>query len=94
MTVSYTHLDVYKRQGPARAQNFPGTVGDAALQFGFRFPGDCFREGPNAVGNQVEGIDDMPVSYTHLDVYKRQYKFHPPSSAIGSLLIHLPSAGL
>ncbi|CDD96084.1 unknown [Akkermansia sp. CAG:344] len=48
--------------GPARAQNFPGTVDDAALQFGFRFPGDGFREGPNAVGNQVEGIDDMPLS--------------------------------
>ena len=60
--VSYTHLDVYKRQkldGTAKG----GAVISIKAKLGLpvRFVG---------VG---EGMDDlMPVSYTHLDVYKRQ----------------------
>ena len=37
-------------------------------------PVDCFHEGPNfLVIDPDECIDCTPVSYTHLDVYKRQY---------------------
>ena len=48
--------------GPACAQGFPGSVDDAALQLGFRFPGDGFREGPHAIGNQINGMNQMPLS--------------------------------
>ena len=72
--VSYTHLDVYKRQ-------LPGQTCDLAAhglpQFGNARPfvradaehaqlrADVFA--PNLLGQIV-----APVSYTHLDVYKRQ----------------------
>ena len=56
--VSYTHLDVYKRQvekggDPGGADHQP--------------PAQVHRVGLVAVGEKI-----VPVSYTHLDVYKRQ----------------------
>ena len=64
MPVSYTHLDVYKRQAKR------GTD----VEF------DVTIEIPKGHRNKYEvdhatgriRLDRMPVSYTHLDVYKRQ----------------------
>ena len=58
--VSYTHLDVYKRQG------------GLAIYFAFMvaalFTVDLTKE----VVGLLTGATVIPVSYTHLDVYKRQ----------------------
>ena len=60
--VSYTHLDVYKRQ-----EHHRGSGEDARLHQRDEGHGLCVfpdqRPGPYG-----------PVSYTHLDVYKRQEK--------------------
>ena len=57
--VSYTHLDVYKRQPPFRHTHFDGkqVVVHNRLD-------DCH-----------EVFSYNPVSYTHLDVYKRQPEY-------------------
>ena len=61
--VSYTHLDVYKRQGQFRAlegsKPFIGQVGSV----------EQFAEWKVEM---VVADELIPVSYTHLDVYKRQ----------------------
>ena len=57
MPVSYTHLDVYKRQVNAKADQKDI---DATLEF------------LNWVITSDDGRDAIAVSYTHLDVYKRQ----------------------
>ena len=57
MPVSYTHLDVYKRQG--RIREYPILRSQTPLSRSLR----------KSHGNMVW---IMPVSYTHLDVYKRQ----------------------
>ena len=60
-TVSYTHLDVYKRQALACG---PGMgVSHEALVL---LENACQLELPLVLDA------DAPVSYTHLDVYKRQ----------------------
>ena len=50
--------------GDARAQGFPDSIDNAALQFGFRFTGHGFREGPHTVIGQVNGVSQMPLSRT------------------------------
>ena len=70
--VSYTHLDVYKRQRPdhrfgcrARAA-LPDREGRAAAL-------DARRR--HRCGDRRRALRDLPaVSYTHLDVYKRQLR--------------------
>ena len=64
MTVSYTHLDVYKRQAQGKMdlerkgkQSYQGWMFVRLLAFS-------------------NGDLQAPVSYTHLDVYKRQVYFH------------------
>ena len=59
-TVSYTHLDVYKRQVSAR---MPEGMRPIREELGIHAPMVCYS------GGLVLG----PVSYTHLDVYKRQH---------------------
>ena len=59
--VSYTHLDVYKRQVHAFVQN---------QDAGFHAAVGVEHPGGQADHGHQTGID--PVSYTHLDVYKRQ----------------------
>ena len=54
--IAYTHLDVYKRQGPDLVDPLP-QLAVAGLD-GLRKP-------------QI-GLRVLAVSYTHLDVYKRQ----------------------
>ena len=62
--VSYTHLDVYQRQG----RGGPAGGGPAAGTGLLRNPA------PPA-GGGIPG----PVSYTHLDVYKRQVRYGSPA---------------
>ena len=56
--VSYTHLDVYKRQAPSGARGISLFIVPKFLK--------------DASGNYTIRNDAGPVSYTHLDVYKRQ----------------------
>ena len=61
MTVSYTHLDVYKRQELEGAQEM--------LQMAL----NRFGELPDNLLKALHQQQDIEaVSYTHLDVYKRQ----------------------
>ena len=57
--VSYTHLDVYKRQ-EQYLNITPGSVSVLGLM----------NDPENKVRLLID--KDIPVSYTHLDVYKRQ----------------------
>ena len=61
MTQAESILDVYKRQGICWDQWFPETARGMALK------GAEILFYPTAIGSE-------PVSYTHLDVYKRQVK--------------------
>ena len=66
ITVSYTHLDVYKRQGmfpiDSKTRDYDAAMLDkfAALDKVKEYPWD------------IRDILPKAVSYTHLDVYKRQ----------------------
>ena len=82
MAVSYTHLDVYKRQEFSDARAIAALLGEGPGETRLFYcdprrsdqKGACER-------NHVEirkllpkgsGLRFDPVSYTHLDVYKRQ----------------------
>ena len=78
--VSYTHLDVYKSQSqfrlacaPRRARqachDFPGRANASPARLLFR-PSSPFEYHSKAKTGPLACL--MPVSYTHLDVYKRQ----------------------
>ena len=79
--VSYTHLDVYKRQLDVldQTRGHPAAAQDAWQRFEECMPTILAAKAP-ALDVQQDGqvaIDDIangrgPVSYTHLDVYKRQ----------------------
>ena len=78
--VSYTHLDVYKRQlisgislGSVYAIIALGytMVYGIAKMLNFAH-GDVIMVGSYVVYVAVSGMGLNPVSYTHLDVYKRQ----------------------
>ena len=69
MSVSYTHLDVYKRQVPRSFHM--AAAGSGEVQAAFR-DGDYFRG----------SVNDGSVSYTHLDVYKRQILLLPFGNGI------------
>ena len=94
-TVSYTHLDVYKRQKSPIATTESGTVIDSTLLiFEKQLPPISFMDEENIImalfaklqgvnkivakvnedsrAQMVEGLGIDSVSYTHLDVYKRQ----------------------
>ena len=71
MPVSYTHLDVYKRQGHA---DFGGEV-ERVLKMvdGVILLVDAFEGAmPQTKFVLKKALELDPVSYTHLDVYKRQ----------------------
>ena len=67
-SVSYTHLDVYKRQAAVCAVQLYSSAqyGNAMVQ----------RLSVGLAQQIVarEPLLDAPVSYTHLDVYKRQWR--------------------
>ena len=44
-----------------------------------------------AVGRAGAGVNNIPVSYTHLDVYKRQFQHHPADGCGAPGPEHLPS---
>ena len=63
--VSYTHLDVYKRQLHIYAKYRP--------KYWIQIAPDSYLTDNNGETYQLRsGIGIIPVSYTHLDVYKRQ----------------------
>ena len=66
MPVSYTHLDVYKRQ-----LYDSGASSEELDQF-CRGTVAAARDGIIERGAFSAGMISGPVSYTHLDVYKRQ----------------------
>ena len=74
-TVSYTHLDVYKRQ--KRSRLFRYREVQLYLFAKSEFTKGCIDRA-REMGNVtlVTYKDILPVSYTHLDVYKRQYIIH------------------
>ena len=73
LPVSYTHLDVYKRQGSRFASRSARSASLRAAQSWQALPGlDCCSCG-------------LPVSYTHLDVYKRQHDGNADRSQIALL---------
>ena len=73
ISVSYTHLDVYKRQGVDVIEDNSGT---STIQFGEGIHLNDLTA--MKVGDDlfflISGTADrlVAVSYTHLDVYKRQ----------------------
>ena len=70
--VSYTHLDVYKRQEFPLPINFDNEIDQIASlkpeqwKPHFEFQAQCFYD------DSIEKEREESVSYTHLDVYKRQ----------------------
>ena len=90
--VSYTHLDVYKRQGQYKAKTvmfqttlfllawysltttlFQAVPSDVFLSDCKSFFHDAASFIQTFIGWPIEvGQSVAPVSYTHLDVYKRQ----------------------
>ena len=87
LSVSYTHLDVYKRQGDILAINAPNALFVSVTQpkpgtAGYRTVDQGFPPGLATTFNpKTDNITYIPkdtrdsyvaVSYTHLDVYKRQ----------------------
>ena len=86
--VSYTHLDVYKRQDEDLSAGTPGCTMDGARGFLQSQVPKCEGPGARAILLLVHGLRNrgqemqyiigfiialfIAVSYTHLDVYKRQ----------------------
>ena len=95
--VSYTHLDVYKRQIMFCACFTYGLEVNAGPSLLFDTMATVFSHMPGgrwwgalfflfmvfAAMSTVLGVcENIPVSYTHLDVYKRQvYSFAPGSAS-------------
>ena len=75
LAVSYTHLDVYKRQDTACDLSVCLSMVSSLLD---RPVSDkLIAIGEVGLGGEVRSVPNLePVSYTHLDVYKRQRQ-HP-----------------
>ena len=83
LPVSYTHLDVYKRQalGYNRPDDIPITLSTVMQNIIDDKTLDAsqsiihHREVVDLLPSNIElsGFEVRPVSYTHLDVYKRQH---------------------
>ena len=78
MAVSYTHLDVYKRQQQLcrwlllSLDQLPGNEIDITQELIAGMLG-VRREAVTEAAGKLQAAG--PVSYTHLDVYKRQLQF-------------------
>ena len=69
--VSYTHLDVYKRQRKDSKKGSENRQKSGDRERNVAHPnGEEHSRVPK--GNGVKHLTETPVSYTHLDVYKRQ----------------------
>ena len=81
--VSYTHLDVYKRQdhGLAISGNTQILIAVGVVRKRLELAIGIGDKSDLLVGRARRVISIVPVSYTHLDVYKRQvpisYERHP-----------------
>ena len=70
MSVSYTHLDVYKRQvAPPTRRDLTSTCGVTLSKAFFQISRADF--------SSLGSFTFTAVSYTHLDVYKRQLQIRP-----------------
>ena len=67
MSVSYTHLDVYKRQSLSK-----GNKEKVQLILAMSRNARLYLLDEPIGGVDPAARDYIPVSYTHLDVYKRQ----------------------
>ena len=79
--VSYTHLDVYKRQALGRTaltQNYRVAVSGKTEKMNYSLAYSFYNEEGAMVysGTKKHNISFNTVSYTHLDVYKRQGVLH------------------
>ena len=86
--VSYTHLDVYKRQ----ILSYPSlSTGGLAARVALKGAGggELAQLVANHVRGNVYGNMLAAVSYTHLDVYKRQENFitRPPLTVLDTRLM-------
>ena len=85
ISVSYTHLDVYKRQSYSLSSFGISTLGylnaDENEENAYHIDGDAERCGLRYEGLPIYSYEHLyalspdthiTVSYTHLDVYKRQ----------------------
>ena len=63
IAVSYTHLDVYKRQACTSSCSFASTEGRLVL---------LSRDAEYSLKAALNASTSGAVSHTHLDVYKRQ----------------------
>ena len=76
--VSYTHLDVYKRQN---LHGGSASVDELNALDGKKTARQLIESGSGTVTPYGvvydNGMKLEPVSYTHLDVYKRQPPYHP-----------------
>ncbi|WP_459447914.1 hypothetical protein [Erwinia amylovora] len=78
--VSYTHLDVYKRQAQYLHSD-SGIIGVTAVSYTHL---DVYKRQAQYLHSDSGIIGVTAVSYTHLDVYKRQAQYlHSDSGIIG-----------
>ena len=76
MTVSYTHLDVYKRQVYNEANDyFDGIFVKNTYPTDGMYPTPTLSLTPVQSEASYDFEKAKAVSYTHLDVYKRQHFF-------------------
>ena len=74
--VSYTHLDVYKRQGEERRATYSPflPISPKTGRVLYVPMKSIDAEAGTITFDDEDGEEiTIPVSYTHLDVYKRQY---------------------
>ena len=86
ITVSYTHLDVYKRQVPVGSQNFLRS----RCRCWLRLSSLTWLISWSVVLWHLPRV--ISVSYTHLDVYKRQVQHCVPQPVVilkGNKCVHL-----
>ena len=81
-SVSYTHLDVYKRQRLQR----PLPAYNRRAQHRHPLSGGCLGDASGRICHPAS------VSYTHLDVYKRQGQ--DSGKVVGGILFPLPIRGI
>ena len=100
MPVSYTHLDVYKRQvlSDGKSQdNLPYAPSEVAKATVMEYEGKTYitYDNEDHVTDEVTlSPSSEPVSYTHLDVYKRQiYECNSPKQKEFKRNIQSSSAG-
>ena len=83
--VSYTHLDVYKRQTLNNLPNYLGVSDNLDTVIEYIMARDITTL--PAGRTRIDGDKVVAVSYTHLDVYKRQDR-HPDQREHPAGILH------